>query len=246
MRIVIGIPARFASSRFPGKHLAKLAGRPMISHVIERAQQSKVGIVIVATDDKRIAEVAQEYGAEIRMTSSNHQSGSERLAEAMRDVDCDIIVNLQGDEPLINPAAISAVVEPFRHDHRLPMATLAHPIHNDIDFHNPNIVKVVTNAKGHALYFSRAAIPSIRVDQRSSHATDPLRLQHIGLYAYRKDFLLQYPLLTPCQAEISEQLEQLRVLHHGHTIAVTCGEFDSIGIDTPEDLAHAELMIQHA
>jgi len=236
MKIAIGIPARMASTRFPGKPLALLAGKPMIEHVIEKALQADLGPVFVATDDGRIAEVVQKTGASVCMTSPDHPSGSDRLAEAVRDLDCDIVVNVQGDEPLIDPAAIRAVVEPFHDDAYLPMATLAHPLRSESDLDDANVVKVVCNAKGRAMYFSRAAIPYPRSGK--AHA-----LQHVGLYAYRKEFLLIYPSLQNCKAEQSEQLEQLRVLHHGYDIAVTVGDFHCIGVDTPADLARAEAML---
>lgn len=240
MRIAIGIPARYESTRFPGKPLADLAGRPMIAHVIERAKAASIGEVYIATDDDRIAAVAREHGAEVRMTRPDHNSGTERLAEAMREIDCDVVINVQGDEPLIDPEAIRAVVEPFRHDHTLSMATLAHPIQSDEDFNDPNVVKVVCDAKGHALYFSRAPIPFPR---NPGGIADAGPLQHVGLYAYKKEFLLIYPGLTPCETEQVESLEQLRVLHHGYSIAVNVGNFTCIGVDTPEDLARAGKII---
>jgi len=240
MKIAVGIPARFESTRFPGKPLAELAGRPMIAHVIERAKAANVGEVYVATDHEGIAQVAREYGAEVRMTRSDHNSGSERLAEAMREIDCDVVINVQGDEPLIDPEAIRAVVEPFRHDHALSMATLAHPIQSDEDFNNPNVVKVVVGGKGHALYFSRAPVP---FPKNGMGAISSGALQHVGLYAYRKEFLLIYPGLEACETEQVESLEQLRVLHHGYSIAVNAGDFKCIGVDTPEDLARAEKLI---
>lgn len=236
MKIAIGIPARFESTRFPGKPLAELAGKPMIAHVIERAKAANIGEVYVATDHEGIAAVAREYDAEVRMTDPTHNSGTERLAEAMREIDCDVVINVQGDEPLINREAIRAVVEPFRHDHTLSMSTLAHPIHSDEDFNDPNVVKVVVGAKGHALYFSRAPIPFPRNSIGNA-------LQHVGLYAYRKEFLLIYPGLEPCETEQVESLEQLRVLHHGYSIAVNAGDFKCIGVDTPADLVRAEEMI---
>jgi len=236
MNIAIGIPARMGSTRFPGKPLALLAGKPMILHVIKKALQADLGPVFIATDDERIAEVVQKTDAAVCMTSPEHPSGSDRLAEAVREMDCDIVVNVQGDEPLIDPAAIRAVVKPFSKDAYLPMATLAHPLRSGSDLDDANIVKVVCNAKGRAMYFSRAAIPYPR--SGSAHA-----LQHVGLYAYRKEFLLIYPSLDPCQAEQAEQLEQLRVLHHDYDIAVTIGDFHCIGVDTPEDLAKAESML---
>jgi len=240
MKIAIGIPARFESTRFPGKPLAELAGKPMIAHVIERAKAANVGEVYVATDHDGIAEVAREHGAQVCMTRPDHNSGTERLAEAMQSIDCDVVINVQGDEPLINPEAIRAVVEPFRHDHALPMATLAHPIQSDSDFNDPNVVKVVLDDKGHALYFSRAPIPYPRSAKDLSNKAG---LQHVGLYAYKKEFLLIYPGLEPCETESIESLEQLRVLHHGYHIAVNVGDFTCIGVDTPEDLARAERFI---
>lgn len=239
MKIAVGIPARMGSTRFPGKPLAMLAGRPMIAHVIERALEASLGQVFVATDDARIAEVADKAGVPAVMTRDDHPNGSNRLAEAVAQIDCDIVVNVQGDEPLIDPAAIRAVVRPFIDDPYLPMATLAHPLRQASDLHDANVVKLVSNAKGRAMYFSRAPIPFPR--SGDSHA-----LQHVGLYAYRKEFLLIYPSLSPCRAEQTEQLEQLRVLHHGYDIAVTVGDFHCIGVDTPEDLARAESLLTSA
>jgi len=239
MKIAVGIPARMASTRFPGKPLALLAGRTMIEHVIEKSLASGLGEVFVATDDAQIAKVAEQAGVMACMTGSDHPNGSNRLAEAIRNIDCDIVVNVQGDEPLIDPAAIRAVVEPFRDDAYLPMATLAHPMRAAEDLHDANVVKLVTNAKGRALYFSRAPIPFPRSGTSSA-------LQHVGLYAYRKEFLLIYPQLAPCEAEQCEQLEQLRVLHHGYDIAVTVGDFHCIGVDTPADLARAEVLLTAA
>jgi len=236
MKIIIGIPARYQSSRFPGKPLALLAGQPMIAHVIARAREAALGQVVVATDDTRIAEAAAAAGAEVRITTEEHSSGTERLAEALRDDPCDVVVNLQGDEPLIDPAAIRAVVRPFASDPKLTMATLARPA-ADEELNNPNVVKVVSNAKGRALYFSRATIPY----PRHTHACQVWA--HIGLYAYRKPFLMVYPTLGHCESEKSEALEQLRVLHHGYPIAVVQGEYSAFGIDTPEDLQQAEKII---
>jgi len=237
LRVVIGIPARYASSRFPGKPLALLAGQPMIVHVVAKALAADVGPVVVATDDERIATAVADMGVEVRMTRADHASGSERLAEAVRDIDCEVVVNLQGDEPLIRPKAIRAVLEPMRRDENLPMATLACPITDQKHFQSPHVVKVVCDGGGRAMYFSRAAIPYPR-----QPAIQPL--QHIGLYAYRKDFLLHYPKLLPCPAEQAEQLEQLRVLHHGYEIAVSVGDFACHGVDTPDDLAHAEALLK--
>jgi len=236
----IGIPARFESTRFPGKPLAQLAGKPMIVHVIERALATELGRVIVATDHQGIADVAREAGAEVAITRADHESGTERLAEAFTDIDVDIVINVQGDEPLIDPQAIQAVIAPFAEQADLPMATLAHPIREAADFEDANVVKLVCNALGHAMYFSRARIPFPR-NKGALSSTDIQ--QHVGLYAYRRDFLLKYSSLTPCKAEQIEQLEQLRVLHHGYPIAVTSGDFHCLGVDTPEDLKRAEALL---
>jgi 3-deoxy-manno-octulosonate cytidylyltransferase (CMP-KDO synthetase) len=236
--IAIGIPARMASTRFPGKPLALLHGQPMIAHVVNRAIQANVGPVVVATDDQRIADVALDAGARVFMSQHHHASGSDRLAEAFAHVDADIIINVQGDEPLIDPAAIRAVIRPFADDKHLVMATLAHPLQRDEDLHDPNVVKVVCNARGRAMYFSRAPIPFPR--QTANHQA----WQHVGLYAYRRDFLMQYSTLQNCPQGDSEQLEQLKVLHHGYDIAVTCGDFHTIGVDTPEDLQRAEALLK--
>ncbi|GAV20309.1 3-deoxy-manno-octulosonate cytidylyltransferase [Mariprofundus micogutta] len=236
MKIAIGIPARMGSTRFPGKPLAELAGKPMIQHVIEKSLAADLGPVFVATDDERIAKVARDCGVIACMTRPDHPNGSNRLAEAVREIACDVVVNVQGDEPLIDPAAIRAVVEPFNDDAYLPMATLAHPLRNESDLFEPNVVKLVCNARGRAMYFSRAAIPYPRSGSAAA-------LQHVGLYAYRKEFLLIYASMDACEAEETEQLEQLRVLHHGYDIAVTVGDFHCIGVDTPEDLARAEALL---
>ncbi|HKJ83475.1 MAG TPA: 3-deoxy-manno-octulosonate cytidylyltransferase [Mariprofundaceae bacterium] len=236
MKIAVGIPARYASTRLPGKPLAPLAGRPMILHVVERALQADVGRVFVATDDARIAAAVEGAGAEVCMTPEACGSGTERLACAVQEIACDIVINLQGDEPLIDPEAIRAVVTPFRNEPDLPMATLAHPLRDEFDFNRSDVVKVVCNAAGHAMYFSRAPIPYMRTESATP-------LQHVGLYAYRRDFLLRYPDLAPAPTEQAEQLEQLRALHHGHRIAVTVGDFACVGIDTPEDLDRAEAQL---
>ncbi len=240
LSIGIGIPARFESTRFPGKPLALLAGKPMIVHVIERALATELGRVIVATDHQGIADVAREAGAEVAFTRADHESGTERLAEAFADIDVDIVINVQGDEPLIDPQAIKAVIAPFAKQADLQMATLAHPIREAADFEDANVVKLVCNALGHAMYFSRAPIPFPR-NKDALESTDIQ--QHVGLYAYRREFLLKYSSLAPCKTEKIEQLEQLRVLHHGYPIAVTSGDFHCLGVDTPDDLKRAEALL---
>jgi len=237
MKIAVGIPARYASSRFPGKPLAMLAGRPMLAHVIERARRADIGPVFVATDDTRIAELAAREGVQVHMTAESHRSGSERLAEVAAELDVDVVVNVQGDEPLIDPAAIRAVVQPFHEDAYLPMATLAQPLAPE-ELGDPHVVKVVCNARGRALYFSRAPIPFARDGEMHG------ALKHLGLYAYRREFLLIYAGLEPCELERVEQLEQLRVLYHGYDIAVSVGAFASLGVDVPEDLERARRVLE--
>lgn len=240
MNIAIGIPARMASTRLPGKPLAELDGKPMLAHVIERARAAELGPVFVATDNEEIARVAERHGAGVVMTPDDCSSGSERLAMAARDMSADIIINVQGDEPLIDPGAIRAVIGPFAEDPFLPMATLAHPA-TPRDLDNPHVVKLVCDARGRAMYFSRAPIPYRRDESAPVSA-----LRHVGLYAYRREFLLIYPSLEACDAERAEQLEQLRVLHHGYDIAVTVGDFESQGVDTPEDLEKVRALLRRA
>lgn len=236
MRAVAVIPARFASSRFPAKVLAKETGKYLIQHVCERAQAaSSLRRVIVATDDRRIVEVVESFGGEAVMTRPDHPSGTDRVAEVARHLDCDVVVNLQGDEPEIAPAALDRLVSTFE----LPdcqMATLACPFEAvpEGDPADPNAVKVVVDARGRALYFSRACIPFAR-EGAYDHGAGPLL--HLGTYAYRREFLLRLAELPPTALERTERLEQLRVLEHGHHIFVVVVEHAVVGIDTPEDYA---------
>jgi 3-deoxy-manno-octulosonate cytidylyltransferase (CMP-KDO synthetase) len=226
------IPARYGSTRFPGKPLADLWGKPMIQHVWERAGRSRLADrVIVATDDERIASVARGFGAEVAMTRADHPSGTDRVAEVARALDSDIIANVQGDEPLIDPAVIDAAIAPLAEDSSIPMGTVCCPIEETAELANPNVVKVVLDRRGFALYFSRLPIPFVR-DRRA----DTTRYRHLGLYVYRRDFLLSLAGLAPTPLEQAERLEQLRVLEHGHRIRVVIVDRASPGVDTPEDL----------
>lgn len=231
MRIVIGIPARLASTRFPRKLLAPLAGIPVLAHTIHRAQAAALGPVVVATDADEIAELARRAGARVCMTRADHPNGTSRLAEAFAREACDLVVNVQGDEPLVPPAALRAVARALMEDEEAEMATLAAPIAEEREFRDPHVVKVVLDRHGHALYFSRAPIP---------YGSPHLALRHLGIYAYRHAFLMRYPSLSPSPLEQAERLEQLRVLHAGVRIRVVTGAFESVGIDTPEDLARAQ------
>jgi 3-deoxy-manno-octulosonate cytidylyltransferase (CMP-KDO synthetase) len=204
----------------------------MIEHVYRRTCEARsVASVIVATDDRRIADAVAAFGGDARMTSASHQSGTDRLAEVAATLACDLIVNVQGDEPLIEPAMIDEAVAPFATQPNLEMSTLRRRIDDPADFTNPNVTKVVVDLNGYALYFSRSPIPYVRAD---ATAAQPWR--HVGLYVYRRDCLLRLAGLAPTALEKSEALEQLRALEHGIRIKAVETQFDSIGVDTPEDL----------
>jgi 3-deoxy-manno-octulosonate cytidylyltransferase (CMP-KDO synthetase) len=234
MRSVAVVPARFASTRLPGKPLLSETGRPLIQHVVEAAQRAtRLERVIVATDDVRIAEAVAAFGGECAMTRADHPSGTDRVAEVAAGLpEAEIIVNVQGDEPEISGEALDLVISLLEHDDGAPMATLATPIRSEAVYRDPSCVKVVCSGLGRALYFSRSPIPLHR-DGLPSDA--PLGLLHLGLYAYRRDFLLKLAALPPSPLERAEKLEQLRVLEAGFPIALGIVDEPSIGIDTPED-----------
>jgi 3-deoxy-manno-octulosonate cytidylyltransferase (CMP-KDO synthetase) len=203
----------------------------MLQHVYERASQARyLSSTIIATDDERIFQVARSFGARVRMTRPDHPSGTDRVAEVASAENCDIVVNIQGDEPLIDPAAIDAAILPMAHDSEIQMATLKKRIEDPREVDDPNVVKVVTDLAGDAIYFSRHAIPYGR------DASDRPVFKHIGLYLYRRDFLLAYPALPVGPLEQAERLEQLRALENGHKIRVVETDYESLGVDTPEDL----------
>lgn len=245
MSFVVVIPARYGATRLPGKPLREIAGRPMIEHVWRRAVASGADEVIVATDDRRIAEVAEAFGARICMTAAAHPSGTDRIAEVVRVLalaDERIVVNLQGDEPQMPPALIAQVAADLAGHVDASMATLCEPIEDAAEVFDPNVVKVVMDATGYALYFSRAPIPWLRdrfAESRTlSAAADERHYRHIGLYAYRAGFLREYVQWPACAPERMESLEQLRVLWHGRRIHVgLAAERPGRGVDTEEDLA---------
>jgi 3-deoxy-manno-octulosonate cytidylyltransferase (CMP-KDO synthetase) len=240
MNVIGVIPARFQSVRFGGKPLALLAGQPMIQHVYERASKSTLlTSLAVATDDKRIFDAVVGFGGTAVMTSPDHRSGTDRVAEVAAATDADVVVNIQGDEPFISPLVIDQLVEPFHSEPAVEMTTLMREIENDIDLNDPNVVKVVTDRAGYALYFSRSVIPYAR------HATCIARtFEHIGLYAYRKSFLDDYSNLEPTALEQTEGLEQLRVMEHGKRIRVIeTSDHLGLSVDTPSDLARAEAFL---
>ncbi|MFW6189280.1 MAG: 3-deoxy-manno-octulosonate cytidylyltransferase [Planctomycetota bacterium] len=239
-KAAVVIPARYASTRLPGKPVLEVArevtGRYIIQHVYERAQRAeRADRVIVATDDRRILEAVREFGGEARMTAADHRSGTDRIAEVARDLKAEIIVNVQGDEPEIRPQQVDNVIRLLEHQGAV-MGTLAHPIVTREEWMDPNVVKVVLDGEGAALYFSRSPIPNLR-DYDGPLAEAPARpLQHLGIYSYRREFLLGYGDLPPSPLERAESLEQLRALHSGHRIRVGVTPWRSIGIDTPHDL----------
>ena len=243
MKIIGIVPARYASTRFPGKPLALIAGKPLIQHVIERCQKAKsLSEVIVATDDTRIWEVAQNF-CRVEMTRPEHPSGSDRIAEVAERCGGDAVVNIQGDEPLIDPAVIDAVAQALAKNE---MSTAATPIKHISELDNPNVVKVVVNAAGHALYFSRRTIPYLR-EAASRPVPEQLAafpfLKHLGIYGYRRETLLQLVKFPVSPLEHAEKLEQLRALEHGIPIAVVTVDYDSVGVDVPEDVARVEKIL---
>ncbi len=234
-RVLGVIPARFASSRFRGKVLAFLAGKPVVQHVYERASRcGAVDKVIVATDDRRVEEAVRGFGGEAIMTSGSHRCGTERAAEVASRFDWPIVLNIQGDEPLIDPESLGFCVESLLHDEALDACTLATPLLDGSGAESPHVVKVVSDTLGRALYFSRSAIPFSHGGVRAA------MYKHIGVYCYRRDYLLRLVRLEPGPLEIAEGLEQLRVLEHGGTMGVAVTPHDTVGVDTPEDLAKAE------
>ena len=240
MKAVGIIPARYASTRFPGKPLTPIAGRPMIEWVWERARRAKrLRDVIVATDDERIAKACSRFGAPVAMTSSEHPTGTDRLAEAARPLDEDIVVNIQGDEPLIEGFVIDAAIAVLADDERAPMSTVVHEAERDA-LDDPNRVKAVIDRCGRALYFSRSAIPHLRNSEAQVRV-----YQHVGVYAYRRAFLETFVGLPRTPAEEAEELEQLRALEHGHAIRVGVVEgWRSVPVDVPADVARVEAILK--
>jgi len=237
------IPARYASTRFPGKPLHPIAGKPLLQHVVERCQQAKsLSEVIVATDDARIRDVAQKF-CRVEMTRADHPSGTDRIAEVATRCECDAVVNIQGDEPLMDPAVIDAMAGALADNE---MSTAATPVHSAADYDNANVVKVVVSAAGRALYFSRRTIPYLR-DAASRPVAEQLAafpfLKHLGIYGYRRETLLRLVKFPVSPLESAEKLEQLRALENGIAIAVVKVDYDSVGVDVPEDVKRVERLL---
>lgn len=245
MKVLAVIPARYSSTRLPGKPLVSLAGKPMIERVWSRVRQAgTVSEVLVATDDERIRKAVEAFGGEAVMTRSDHRTGTERIAEvAATRKDADIFVNVQGDEPLIEPSAVNELVEAIQSDDEVNIATLAVPITNAPDIMSPNVCKVVLDFDGNALYFSRAPIPWVRDRGGAVHAR---HLKHLGLYAFRRPALLEYPTFPQGDLERVEQLEQLRWLENGYRIRVAETEHDSVSVDVPEDVQRVEALLSES
>jgi len=252
LAIVAIIPARFASTRLPGKPLSDIHGKTMVERVWDRVRAATlVERVVVATDDERIAAVVRGFGGEAVMTSPDHPTGTDRLAEAARSIEADVIVNVQGDEPMLDPAGIDAAAGALLEDGSLPMATLSLPLRSLEEMLAPSVVKVVTNADGDALYFSRCPIPHVRIgasaDLRAAAeaaVARSLARKHVGLYAYRREALLRFASLPRAPLEEAEGLEQLRALHHGMRIRVVPMDGEGgVAVDTPEDLERVRALL---
>ncbi len=240
------IPARFASTRFPGKIIAPLAGKPLVCHTYARTCDARLlSSVVVAVDHPDVRKAVEAHGIPVIMTRNDHPSGTDRIAEVAASQNADIIVNVQGDEPLIDPNTIDEAVQALLDNPDVPMATARRAIGDPEEIQDPNLVKVVCDERGRALYFSRFPIPFVR-DVRPGEEPESCRWQHIGLYAYRRDFLIQYSQWPQTPLERLEKLEQLRVLEHGYPIAVVDTQYRSVGVDTPEDLERVRTMLEGA
>jgi len=241
-KVVVVIPARYGSTRLPGKPLVSLNGQPMIQRVYTRAKSARrVDRVIVATDDERIVKAVTSFGGEARMTRADHRTGTERVAEVAAHIEGDVFVNVQGDEPLLDPAAVDTAVAALLEEPEAAVATVATPIKIPADIMDPNVVKVVLDFDDNALYFSRAPIPWVR----DTGSTMQVRhLKHLGLYVFQRDALLEYPTLPQGELERIEQLEQLRWMENGTKIRVAEVEHDAVSVDVPEDVARVEKLLQ--
>ncbi len=242
VKVVVIIPARYASTRLPGKPLVSLAGKPMIQRVYEQARlAARVDSVLVATDDERIVKAVEKFGGEARMTRSNHRTGTERVAEVAAHEEGEVFVNVQGDEPLLNPASVDAAVASLLEEPAAAISTLATHIKIPAEIMDPNVVKTVLDFDGNALYFSRAPIPWVR---EAASKMQVRHLKHLGMYVFQRDALLEYPTLPQGELERIEQLEQLRWLENGWKIRVAEVEHDGVSVDVPEDVARVEKLLK--
>jgi 3-deoxy-manno-octulosonate cytidylyltransferase (CMP-KDO synthetase) len=241
-QVIVVIPSRYAATRLPGKPLVNLAGKPMVQRVYEQAKLAQtIHRVLVATDDQRIVDAVLAFGGEVRMTRSDHRTGTERIAEVAAHQAGDVFVNVQGDEPLIDPVAVDTAVAALLEDPPAQIATVATPIRHLPDIMDPNVVKTVLDFDSNALYFSRAPIPWVRDTPQKVHVK---YWKHLGLYAFQRDALLEYPTLPQGELEKIEQLEQLRWLENGWKIRVAEVEHDAVSVDVPEDVTRVEKLLQ--
>ncbi len=240
MKSIIVIPARYGATRFPGKSLARINGRPMIQWVWEAANRSRLTEqVVVATDDDRIADVAAKFGADVIMTKKSHRSGTDRIAEVADKISAQLYINVQGDEPLLSSAAVDDLIRGMMESPRVPIGTLVHRIESEAEWRSPEVVKVVCNRHNEALYFSRSPLPFQRAFDRKARL-----LRHVGIYAFRASALATFVSLKPSPLEIAESLEQLRALEHGMTIQVIETKYRCLGVDTPADLVRVEAALR--
>jgi 3-deoxy-manno-octulosonate cytidylyltransferase (CMP-KDO synthetase) len=243
MKVIGVIPARWGSTRFPGKSLALLCGKPLVQWVLEGAAKARsLDELLVATDDRRIADAVARIGGKAVMTRPVHATGTDRIAEAVQGTDADVVINIQGDEPLINAALIDELAGVMRNEPSWDMATAARPIETERDLQSPSVVKVVFDGAGRALYFSRSTIPYVR--EAAAAAGQPVHWCHVGIYAYRREFLARFVAAPQCLLERVESLEQLRALHLGARIAVVQTREKGIGVDTPEDVPYVEALLR--
>ncbi len=241
MGALVVIPARYGSTRLPGKPLALLQGRPVIQHVYEQAARAKDVEVVVATDDERIMQAVAGFGGKAGMTSVSARSGTDRVAEVARAHQAAVVINVQGDEPLVQPEMVGQLASFLEQHSAVPMASLMTKLQRPADLANPNVVKVVVDQDGFALYFSRSPVPFARSKERA-----PDYWKHLGIYGYQRHFLLQFPHLEPTPLEQAEQLEQLRALEHGYRIKLLQTAHDTVGVDTPDDLKQVEQLLAAA
>lgn len=235
------IPARYGSTRFEGKVIKDLCGKPIIQHVYERAKKAKtLDELIIAADDDRIIQVVEQFGGKVVFTSKSHATGTDRLTEVVNAIDVKIVVNIQGDEPLINPMTIDDLVRAIQSDPTAAMATVVKKSYREDEFRSTDVVKAIIDEKGYALYFSRSPIPTLLKPEPKGN----FFYKHIGIYAFTKDFLFTFKKLPPSTLEAGERLEQLRALDHGYKIRAIETKFETVGVDTPEDLDLAKAMLE--
>ena len=242
-KAIVVIPARYGSTRLPGKALAEIEGKALVLHAYDRAKLSSLASeCLVATDDKRIKKACERHGANVMMTSVDHNSGTDRMAEVAARTDADVYINVQGDEPLVDPEAVDLLIETMFNDPSIKMGTLRRPYESYEDFTSPNLARVVCDANDFALYFSRAAIPPMTSEEFENSDKRKLAFKHIGIYSFRRDFLLEFSSMAPSPLEKAERLEQLRALEAGVKIKVLTTDYESISVETPTDLERVRVL----